>query len=678
MNPHTNRLAGETSPYLLQHAHNPVDWYPWGEEAFARARNEDKPIFLSIGYSACHWCHVMERESFEDEAIAALLNRGFVSIKVDREERPAVDSIYMQAVQMMTGHGGWPMSVFLTPEGVPFFGGTYFPPDDRHGLPSFRRVLEQLELAWRDRRDEVTSSATEIHRAISESMSIAPSPIAVTREGLDAAARQIASSYDARYGGFGSAPKFPPAMSLEFLMQVAERTADPQLRSIVTNTLEKMAFGGLFDQVGGGFHRYSTDARWLVPHFEKMLYDNALLARVYVRAWQWTKEPLFARTARETLGFVQREMTSPEGGFYSSLDADSEGVEGKFYVWSHEEILEALGERDGKIFAELFDIEERGNWEGSNIPNLPRPPAEVAAELGMDEAELTAIANRGRCHLFGIRDKRIRPGRDEKVLAGWNGWMLAAFAEASLAFDSEEYREVVRRNAGFILDSMFSGGRLLRSWKDGEAKIEGVLEDYAGVAWGMLQAFEATGERRFLDAARSLAGEILERFPNPAGGFFDTPSDGERLMVRPRDAFDNATPAGSSLAIASLLRLAEWFDDAALRTAAHEAASSIWPMAARYPSAFGFFLSECAERIVSSPAEIAITGPADEIEVRALLQVVGGTYLPHRLLAWGQTESSLPLLEGKPLDRVAAWVCERYQCQAPVTDPEELRALLEK
>jgi uncharacterized protein len=678
VNQHTNRLAGETSPYLLQHAHNPVDWYPWGDEAFARARSEDKPIFLSIGYSACHWCHVMERESFEDEAIAALLNRGFVSIKVDREERPAVDSIYMQAVQMMTGHGGWPMSVFLTPDGAPFFGGTYFPPDDRHGLPSFGRVLEQLELAWRDRREEVTSSAAEIHRAISESMSIAPSPSPVTLEGLDAAARQIASSYDARYGGFGSAPKFPPAMSLEFLMQVAERTADPQLRSIVTNTLEKMAFGGLFDQVGGGFHRYSTDARWLVPHFEKMLYDNALLARVYVRAWQWTREPLFARTARETLGFVQREMTSPTGGFYSSLDADSEGVEGKFYVWSLDEVLGALGERDGRIFAELFDILERGNWEGSNIPNLPRRPAEVAAELGIDETELTAIANRGRCELFGIRDKRVRPGRDEKVLAGWNGWMLAAFAEASLAFDSEEYREVVRRNAGFILDSMFSGGRLLRSWKDGEAKIEGVLEDYAGVAWGMLQAFEATGERRFLDAARTLAGEILGRFANPAGGFFDTPSDGEALMVRPRDAFDNATPAGSSLAIASILRLAEWFDDAALRTAAHQAASSIWPMAARYPSAFGFYLSECAERIVASPAEIAITGPQDDIAVRALLQVVGDTYLPHRLLAWGQNESSLPLLEGKPLDRVAAWICERYQCQAPVSDPEELRALLEE
>jgi uncharacterized protein len=678
VNPHTNRLAGETSPYLLQHAHNPVDWFPWGEEAFARARSEDKPIFLSIGYSACHWCHVMERESFEDEGIAALLNHGFVSIKVDREERPAVDSIYMQAVQMMTGHGGWPMSVFLTPEGVPFFGGTYFPPDDRHGLPSFRRVLEQLELAWRDRREEITSSAAEIHRAIRESLNVSPSPSPVTSAGLDAAARQIASSYDPRHGGFGAAPKFPPAMSLEFLMQVAERTADLQLRSIVTNTLEKMTFGGLFDQVGGGFHRYSTDARWLVPHFEKMLYDNALLARVYVRAWQWTREPLFARTARETLAFVQREMTSPMGGFYSSLDADSEGVEGKFFVWSYDEVIQTLGERDGKIFAVLFDISERGNWEGSNIPNLPRRPAEVAAELGIDETELTAIANRGKCELFGIREKRIRPGRDEKVLAGWNGWMLAAFAEASLAFDSEEYREVVRRNAGFILDSMFNGGRLLRSWKDGEAKIDGVLEDYAGVAWGMLLAFEATGERRFLDAARTLTGEILSRFANPAGGFFDTPSDGEALMVRPRDTFDNATPAGSSLAIASLLRLAEWFDDAALRTAAEEAASSIWPMAARYPSAFGFFLSECAERIITSPAEIAITGPREDIAVRALLQVVGDTYVPHRILAWGQTDPSLPLLEGKPLDRVAAWVCERYQCQSPVSDPEELRALLEK
>ncbi|MFN2441561.1 MAG: thioredoxin domain-containing protein [Thermoanaerobaculia bacterium] len=677
MNQHTNRLAGETSPYLLQHAHNPVDWYPWGEEAFARARSEDKPVFLSIGYSACHWCHVMERESFENEAIAQLLNRGFVSIKVDREERPAVDSIYMQAVQMMTGHGGWPMSVFLTPEGIPFFGGTYFPPEDRHGLPAFSRVLEQLELAWKERRAEVTSSAAEIHRAIREAVSISPSPSAVNAEGLDAAASQLASSYDDRFGGFGSAPKFPPSMSLEFLMQVAERTDDPGLRTVVTHTLEKMAHGGLCDQVGGGFHRYSTDARWLVPHFEKMLYDNALLARVYVRAWQWTHEPLFARTARETLTFVQRELTAPAGGFYSSLDADSEGVEGKFYVWSHAEVLEALGESDGKIFAELYDIGERGNWEGSNIPNVPRPPAEVAAELGIDETALTVIANRGRSELFGLREKRIRPGRDEKVLAGWNGWMLAAFAEAALAFDSEEYREIVRRNAAFLLDSMFHQERLLRSWKDGEAKIEGVLEDYAGVAWGLLHAFEATGERRFLDASRNLADQILARFANPGGGFFDTPSDGEQLMVRPRDGFDNATPSGSSLAIASLLRLAEWFDDAALRAAAHEAAGSTWPMASRYPSAFGFFLSECAERIVASPVEIAITGPQDDVDVRTLLQVVGDTYLPHRLLAWGQTDDSLPLLEGKALDRVAAWVCEGYRCQAPVTDPEELRALLE-
>ncbi|HKO02361.1 MAG TPA: thioredoxin domain-containing protein, partial [Thermoanaerobaculia bacterium] len=430
----TNRLANEISPYLLQHAHNPVDWYPWSDEAFAKSREEDKPIFLSIGYSACHWCHVMERESFESDVIAAILNREFVSIKVDREERPDVDSIYMQAVQMMTGHGGWPMSVFLTPSGAPFYAGTYFPPDDRHGMPGFRRVLLHVADAYRSRRGDVDAASQEVTNAIAKSVTTKPSGNPLDRHALDRAAAGIAQHYDPVHGGFGGAPKFPPSMSLDFLMQVAWREDDRELREIIVNTLTKMARGGMYDQIGGGFHRYSVDARWLVPHFEKMLYDNALLARLYTRAWQWTKDPFFATIANEILGYVQREMTSPDGGFYSTLDADSEGHEGKFYVWSRAEVMEILGEEEGRVFCALYDITERGNWEETNILNVPREPESVAADLGVAMDRLADIASRGKCKLYGVRAKRVWPGRDEKILAGWNGWMLAAFADASIAF----------------------------------------------------------------------------------------------------------------------------------------------------------------------------------------------------------------------------------------------------
>ncbi|HUR81249.1 MAG TPA: thioredoxin domain-containing protein, partial [Thermoanaerobaculia bacterium] len=519
----TNRLANETSPYLLQHSHNPVDWYPWGEEAWAKARAEDKPVFLSIGYSACHWCHVMERESFEDASIAEVLNEDYVSIKVDREERPDVDSIYMQAVQMMTGHGGWPMSMFLTPDGKPFFAGTYFPPDERHGMPSFRRVLEHVVNVYRSRRQEVEEASNEVATALSSQLRVRGKG-AIDTEGLDRAAVRIASTYDAVHGGFGGAPKFPPSMTLDFLMQVSHRTSDARLREMITDTLTKMARGGIYDQVGGGFHRYSVDARWLVPHFEKMLYDNALLARLYVRAWQWTKEPRFAQIANEILGFVTREMTSPEGGFYSTLDADSEGEEGKFYVWSRGEVMEILGEEEGRIFCALYDVSERGNWEEHNILNVPRAPESVAADLGITLDQLADVASRGKCKLYGVRAKRVWPGRDEKILAGWNGWMLAAFADAAVAFD--RYDDVVRRNADFLLTRIVDG-RLVR-----HAKIPGLLEDYSGVAWGLTLAYEATGERRYLDGARTLADAMLARFRDEEnGGFYDTPVDHEKLIT---------------------------------------------------------------------------------------------------------------------------------------------------
>jgi uncharacterized protein YyaL (SSP411 family) len=672
---HSNRLANETSPYLLQHAHNPVDWFPWGDEAFALARTNDKPIFLSIGYSACHWCHVMERESFENEEVAALLNREFVSIKVDREERPDVDSIYMQAVQMMTGHGGWPMSMFLTPDAAPFYAGTYFPPDDRHGLPSFRRVLEHVADAYRNRRGDVDAASTELRDAIAHSTHTGGARAGLTRTLLDAAAARVAQAYDPVNGGFGGAPKFPAAMTLEFLMQVSHRNDDAGLQEIVTTTLTKMARGGMYDQIGGGFHRYSVDARWLVPHFEKMLYDNALLARIYTRAWQWTRDPLFARVANEILAFVQREMTSPDGGFYSTLDADSEGVEGKFYVWSRAEVMEALGE-EGRIFCALFDITENGNWEESNIPNLPRDPAAVAADLGISLAQLDDIASRGRCSLYGIRAKRIAPARDEKILAGWNGWMLAAFAEAALAFDREEYRQVVTRNADFLLARMIDdNGRLSRSCKDGRARINGLLEDYTGVALGLTLAYEATHQRPYLDAASRLIDDVLARFVDENGGFFDTPADHEKLLTRPKDLFDNATPSGNSVAADVLLRLTlltgrPGYADAATRTI-----ESILPIAQRHPSGFGFLLS-AAEWRAGAPKEIAISGSVEEPAFKALRRVAGETFVPHRVLVAGEGATGLPLMEGRESDRPMAYVCEGFACQEPTDDPERLRALL--
>jgi uncharacterized protein len=660
--PHTpNRLAGETSPYLLQHAQNPVDWFPWGAEAFEKARREDKPVFLSIGYSACHWCHVMERESFESEETAALLNEHFVSIKVDREERPDVDSIYMEAVQMMTGHGGWPMSVFLTPDGAPFYAGTYFPPEDRHGMPGFRRVLEQLAAAYRERRGDVAAAAREVTAAIGKTVERqASSPVDLSPAALDRAAARIAQQYDPVYGGFGGAPKFPPSMTLDFLMQVADRTGSAEDRQIIVNTLTKMARGGMYDQIGGGFHRYSVDARWLVPHFEKMLYDNALLARLYTRAWQWTKDELFARVANEILGFVQRELTSPDGGFYSTLDADSEGEEGKFYVWSRAEVLEVLGAEEGRVFCALYDVTERGNWEGHNILNVPRDPESVAAGLGITLAQLGEIAARGRCKLYGRREERVRPGRDEKILTGWNGWMLAAFAEARLAFG--KYEEVVRRNADF----------LLRRGAMRTEKIPGLLEDLSGAAWGLALAYEATHERRYLDGARQLVDDLIGRFTDEErGGFFDTAIDHEKLITRSKDLFDNATPSGNSVAADVLLRLALLFgreDYARLATRTLEA---LWPLAERYPSGFGFLLGVAAWR-AGQPKEIALTGA----DIEPFERVIGQTYLPHRVLVAGEASSDLPLLEHRAHDRTLAYVCEGYACAEPVSEPERLRALL--
>jgi uncharacterized protein YyaL (SSP411 family) len=670
-----NRLADETSPYLLQHAHNPVDWYPWGDEAFARARSEDKPVFLSIGYSACHWCHVMERESFENDEIAGILNEHFVSIKVDREERPDIDSIYMQAVQLMTGRGGWPMSVFLTPEGGPFYAGTYFPPSDRHGMPGFKRVLAQVSDAYRSRRSDVEAAQNEVRDAISSELRVPEGTGPIEHRALDNAAARIAQSYDPDNGGFGHAPKFPPSMTLDFLMQVANRLGSGAtftlLREIIVNTLTKMARGGMYDQVGGGFHRYSVDAEWLVPHFEKMLYDNALLARLYTRAWQWTKDPLFARTANEVLGFVQREMTSPEGAFYSTLDADSEGEEGKFYVWSRAEIMNILGAEEGRIFCDFYGVTERGNWEGHNILNVPRAPEVVADEQRITLDQLGEIIARGKCKLYGVRSQRIWPARDEKILAGWNGWMLAAFAEAALAFG--KHHDVVRRNADFLLGRIDVNGRLTR-----HAKINGLLEDYSGVAWGLTLAYEALHERRYLDAARRLADQMLSRFADDRrGGFYDTPVDHEQLITRPKDIFDNATPGGNSVAADVLLRLALLFGREEYGAAGTRAVESAWPLAERHPTGFGFLLG-VAEWCSGQPREIALSGSADDPAFTALERTVGSHFLPHRVLVTGKDSIDLPLMQDRDPDRVMAYVCEGYVCREPTSDPDRLQLLLER
>jgi len=671
---HSNRLANETSPYLLQHAHNPVDWYAWGPDAFERSRTEDKPIFLSIGYSACHWCHVMERESFEDHDTAAVLNREFVSIKVDREERPDVDSIYMQAVQMMTGHGGWPMSMFLTPEGVPFYAGTYFPPHEGRGMPSFRRVLAHVADAYRNKRDDVLKASEEIRTAIQSSVQMATVPSVISRESLHNVAARIAANHDPVNGGFGGAPKFPPSMTLEVLLQLTRSGQRPDLMEIVNKTLRKMAYGGIYDQVGGGFHRYSVDAHWLAPHFEKMLYDNALLTRVYLHAWQSTQDPLYARIVHEVIGFLLREMTSPDGGFYSTLDADSEGEEGKFYVWQRAEIMNILGPEEGRIFCALYDVTERGNWEGKNILNLGRDPEEVAADVGVTPERLSEIAAKGKCKLYGEREKRVRPGRDEKILAGWNGWMLGALSEASLAFGRAEVDQAVRANADFLIDRMMDGSRLWRSYKDGRARIPGLLEDYSGVAWGLIHAFQATGERRYLDAAQRLAGQITERFRDESsGGFFDTPDDHEKLITRPRDIFDNATPSGNAVAIDVLFRLSHLLGRPELDDAARRALSSLWAMAEKYPSGFGFALCQ-GGWVFGSPKEVVLTGVAGESVRESLRTRIGQTYLPHHVFVPGTP--GLPVMEGRDPARPLVYVCENFACAEPTADPDKLAALL--
>ncbi len=680
---HTNNLVNETSPYLLQHAHNPVDWYPWGDEALGKARAENKPILLSIGYSACHWCHVMEHESFENEATAKLMNENFVNIKVDREERPDLDQIYMNAVQMMTGHGGWPMTMFLTPEGVPFYGGTYFPPEDRYNMAGFPRVLLSVADAFRSQKDQVAHTATTMLGELRRVGIAEPSREMMTTELLNSAYRHLANNYDRTNGGFGGAPKFPPAMALEFFLHMHHRTGDSETMAMIDHTSRQMAAGGIYDQLGGGFHRYSVDAHWLVPHFEKMLYDNALLSRLYLHLYQVTKDPFFRRVAEETLDYVVREMTDEGGGFYSTQDADSEGHEGKFFVWSRQEILDALGSEDGNVFCDYFSVTESGNFESKNILHVTAAVEDVASRHDVSPDQLRSVIEAGRKKLFGLRDGRIKPARDEKILTAWNGLMLASFAEASAILERSDYRQVAEANAEFLLTHLRRDGLLLRTCKDGEAKLNAYLEDYACLIEGLVCLYETTGDFGWLKSSVELADKMIDQFwDEEQGAFFFTGTSHEQLIVRSKDFLDNATPSGNSVAALALLKLSSLTGNADYRRRATTVLRLIADQVRRYPSAFGWAL--CAlDFYLSSPKEIAVVGAADDARVNDLVRVLWQTYLPNRVIACAleapdQAAALIPFLQGRTGAMLpTAFVCYDGTCQIPATRPADFALQLE-
>lgn len=675
----TNNLINETSPYLLQHAHNPVEWFAWGEDAFAKAKAEDKPILLSIGYSACHWCHVMEHESFEDEQTARIMNEHFVSIKVDMEERPDVDRIYMDFVQLTTGRGGWPLNVFITPDKLPFFGGTYFPPDRRYNMPSFQQILVSVADAWQTKRDELLHSANDVLGEMRRIGVAELAPAGLNTDQLDSSFASFTRTFDANNGGFGGAPKFPPSMSLEFLLAFYKRTGDENALEIVKKTCDKMAHGGIYDQLGGGFHRYSVDAVWLVPHFEKMLYDNAQLIRIYLHLFQATKDDFYKRIAIETLEYVKREMLDERGAFYSTQDADSEGVEGKFFVWTPQEIEKILGEEDARIFNFYYDVSEEGNFEEKNILNVNYTLDATAKALKISEEKLTESLERGRKMLFEEREKRIKPFRDEKVLTAWNGLMLATFSEAAAILQSEEYLEIAKKNADFILENLQKDGYLLRAWKDGKAKLNAYLEDYANFADGLIELYQASGEVKYLREAKRLIDLMITEFwDEEAGAFYFTANNHEELLIRTKDFYDNATPSGNSVAADVLLKLSKLLADDRYEKFAVTVLRLVAPQIRRFPQGFGRALS-AIEFYLSPTKEIVIVGEkGNELESE-----VRSEYLPQKVVVLSVNPAKdgefIPLLKdresvgGKP----TAFVCENFVCRKPVSTIEDLRRQLE-
>lgn len=679
---YTNRLINETSPYLLQHAHNPVDWYPWGPEALERARTENKPMLLSVGYSACHWCHVMAHESFENPEVAKLMNDNFVNIKVDREERPDLDSIYMEAVQALSGRGGWPMTVFLTPDGVPFYAGTYFPTDDRYGpqMPSFTQVLTSLANAWKEKPDEVEHNANQIKHLLDESMKLGNDNAQNLNEGMLVNAWNLLSrQFDRMYGGFNSAPKFPQPMLLDFCMRSYDRFHHPDLLPFVELSLMAMASGGIYDQLGGGFHRYSTDVFWIVPHFEKMLYDNAQLSLTYLQAFQLTKNEFYGQIANEVLTYVEREMFSPEGGFYSTQDADSEGEEGKFFVWSKAEIEQILGD-DAPAFIKYYGVTDGGNFEGKSILRVPAPIETVATDLNISTDDLMAILERATPKLFHEREKRVKPGLDDKILTGWNGMMLKSFAVASRVLESAHYRDIAIKNAEFLLKNLEQDGKLLRTYKDGRAKLNAYLEDYSQLIDGLLAVYEATFDLRWLDESVRLTDTMLARYWDANEQvFYDTAVDHETLVVRPRSFFDSATPSGQSVAVSVLLRLALLTNNNNYRQVAAKVLHDFSDTAAQHANGFGRLLS-ALDFYLNPTKEIVLVGDENSEDFQALLRTIYDNYLPDMVVMARPAqldpaiEAKYPLLQDRPLqnNQATAYVCENYACQRPVNSPTDL------
>ncbi|MFC1944281.1 thioredoxin domain-containing protein [Chloroflexota bacterium] len=679
-----NRLINETSPYLLQHAHNPVDWYPWGEEALGRAEREDRPVLLSIGYSACHWCHVMERECFEDEDIAGIMNEDFVNIKVDREERPDLDAVYMDAVQAMTGGGGWPLTVFLTPQGKPFFGGTYFPPEDRLGLPGLPTVLRTVAEAYRTRGGEVETAAEQLvahlKRATEPQRIMEP----LTAGMLSTAYQGLQSPFDRQNGGFGSAPKFPQPMVLEYLLRYHRRTGDPDALLMVGHSLERMAGGGIYDQIGGGFHRYSVDARWLVPHFEKMLYDNALLGRVYLHAYQATGKRLYSRIVEETLDYILREMTDKDGGFCSSQDADSGGAEGIYYTWTPDEVSQVVGRDAADLVCGYFGITEEGNLEGRNVLTRPAEIEALASGLGCTPQEMGARLKDAQARLLERRARRVPPHRDGKILAGWNGLMLACLAEAASVLDREDYLEAAVSNATFLTRVLYDGQILKHSYKDGRTGDDGFLQDYAFLCEGLLCLYQATFDGRWLEGALNLANALVIRFwDEEKGCFYDSARDRQGLIVRPRAVYDNALPSGSAAASFILMYMARLTENRDYEGMAAAAVRSVAQAMARAPIGFGHWL--CAlDFYLSQPVEVVLIGRPREPATKSLIKAIQRRYLPDKVLVGRDPERphtavDTPLFQGKSMleSRPTAYVCIGRVCNAPVTDPGALERQLD-
>ena len=682
--PQTNRLAKETSPYLLQHASNPVDWYPWGDEAFETARQENRPIFLSVGYSACHWCHVMEHESFEDEDIARLLNENFISIKVDREERPDVDQIYMTAVQLITRRGGWPMSVFMTPDGKPFYGGTYWPPTSRMGMPGFRDIILKLSDYWKNKRDEVDTSADQLVEAIQEMSSPIFQSTTLEKETSRKAIDSLLQTADRKHGGFGGAPKFPHSMDLRLLLRGYQKFGNEECLSVVKTALDKMLNGGIYDQLGGGFHRYSTDAYWLVPHFEKMLYDNALLVPAYTEAWQVTKNEEYKRAVQETLQYVEREMTSVEGGFFSTQDADSEGEEGKFFVWTVQEIQEVIGEENAKVFNAVYDVSKGGNWEGKNILNRPRSTSVVAEELEINEGELFESLQKSREKLFQHRSKRIAPGRDEKILASWNGMMIAAMAQAGFVFSNEHWIALARQAAEFVLAKMRTdNGELLHSYKDDRARFQAYLDDYACTIEGLVELFQADGDEQHLVEAISLAEIMIERFLDEEhGGFFFTADNHEKLIARTKEIQDNAVPSGNGMAATALIKLGRLCDRQDFAQVAKETLEAFGEYLETRPAAAGQALI-ALDLLLGKSQEVVVVADSEKTANEDLINLIRTKFLPNAVtvlpqkktptLTHGLTAGKSPVENGTRI-----YLCEAGACQQPAENEMELRQQLQE